>query len=167
MKSWRVTFENLGQAEALLRGLMKTIPATAPKHAKEFMEAGLVEFKARILASKFDVHPLNEDYRRRKIAAGFSGRTLVRSQGYVDGLKLWTNSKGAVGIVPSGKSEDGTGLEYTKVAALLEYGTRKMLARPHWAPFGRWAQKKLWPKFATQWAKDAYARAMKMAKGEK
>ena len=85
--------------------------------------------------------PLNEKYRRYKLRKGLDTRILLAYHYYINSITAYRSGNDwVVGTKPFQKHPK-TGLPMEKLARFLEFGTRKMPARPHWRPAFLEAQK--------------------------
>jgi hypothetical protein len=83
---------------------------------------------------------LNEQYLQWKIRMGYDRRILIRTGDYLDAITVVRQGRGArVDIDTSARTMNN--IPMTLLAKWLEYGTRKMPARPHWRPTSLWAQR--------------------------
>jgi|DewCreStandDraft_5_1066085.scaffolds.fasta_scaffold24393_2 ribosomal protein S30 len=111
---------------------------------------GFSKFVAEKMAERVKAHiekqeprlkwkPLSKAYLRRKIRLGYDKRILIASGQYIDSIYVYRSDKAyVVGVRPrihmgaKGLSEGG--MKMSLLAKWLEFGTRKMPARPHWRP---------------------------------
>ncbi len=85
--------------------------------------------------------PLSEKYRRYKLRKGLDTRTLLAYHYYVNSITAYRSGNDwVVGAKPFQKHPK-TGIPMEKLARFLEFGTRRMPARPHWRPAFLEAQK--------------------------
>jgi len=130
----------LGTAEKLLRKVGRQIN-------RELMRQLVVDFAERtharltrgIKEQTFALTPLSRRYLEQKIACGYDRRILIRSGDYLNAIRVRTTARSAaVEVNPNSKTD--TGIPMNTLALWLEYGTRRMPARPHWRPTALWAQ---------------------------
>jgi len=100
-----------------------------------------------IRSGSFSVPPLTEAYRKEKSSwtgvdstGGLVGLpVLMRSGGYVNAIKAIHDKLGwRIGFKQSDKNERQT--SYDDIAKWLEFGTSRMVARPHWRPTAEYAR---------------------------
>lgn len=121
------------------------------KHVLEFVTEVKNRVEQSILSQSFKISPLTKKYLKWKIAKGYSTRVLIRTGRYVksivikriDDPKTKEGLGYAVGI--DGRKKTASGEPMWKLAAWLEYGTKRMPARPHWRPVTAWAGE-AWPR---------------------
>lgn len=102
------------------------------------------EFRDNIYKQRFKLHPLNPRYLKWKIRHKLDPRILIATKKYVRAIGVKKTKRGAIiGLVRGTriditKTRDGKlkirKIPYTTLARWLEYGTKRMKARPHWRP---------------------------------
>ena len=83
-----------------------------------------------IKRGQIDMPPLTEVYGARKLREGYRGKTLVRTQDYVRSIQ-------AVRLVAKQRKSSwavGVPLAFEKLSLTLEFGSKTMVARPHFRP---------------------------------
>lgn len=96
--------------------------------------------KSVLLRQAYTWKPLSERYLAWKKREGLDLRTLIATKTYVQSIRAVPRKrKGEIvswGVGPGHPNEKHgpSGLRLHDLARLLEYGTRRMPARPHWRP---------------------------------
>jgi hypothetical protein len=127
------------------KAFVKAFGDTRKKEADKVMVASakaiVAEVKDVIERQRYHWKPLSEMYRDMKIAKGLDERILIATGLYKRSIKWWKTTGGEVRFgVPRGiRTQEGVPLWL--ISKWLEFGTRKMPARPLWRPvlssFGR------------------------------
>ena len=82
--------------------------------------------------------PLNEQYRKQKIADGQSEKIYVQTSTYLQSItsNLTKNGRGNLKLVYGVRrvAKDKTGKEAVNIAVALEFGNGRVPARPLWRP---------------------------------
>ena len=118
------------------------------RHIEKGYEKKMAEYIAEYLRKgifrqkwKSRWKPLSEKYHGYKLRKGLDTRILLAYHYYVNSITAYrSGSDWVVGIKPFQKHPK-TGIAMEKLAKFLEFGTRKMPARPHWRPAFKEAQK--------------------------
>lgn len=121
---------------------------------REFGKRVELELRRRIIQQKLDVPGLTPTYLAEKARRKWSLKTLFRTGGYVHSIRA-RYSNGFLRILPEGE-DPVSGVKYREIAKHLEFGTRRMPARPHWRPMIPWAKKEF-AKFIRTWTEKAMA----------
>lgn len=141
---------SFSQAQLFLRDLPRSYQDSVRAAMRDFGQETLSELKLRI--SSGSVQPgLNAEYSAWKQSKGFDERTLLRTHGYLNSLRLVSERSGFTiyvdGVEPiledpeTGRTIAGRSRNsYALIAFWLEYGTQRMPARPHWEPTARRAR---------------------------
>lgn len=125
------------------------------KLLQEFGKKVEHELRRRIVTQKLNVPALSSAYLREKAQRRWSLKTLVRTGGYAKAIRA-KYIKGQLRIVAEG--EDAiSGVKYGEIARHLEFGTKRMPARPHWRPMIPWA-KRAFSKYIRKWAAETVAK---------
>jgi hypothetical protein len=95
------------------------------------------EIRHNIFAQLYKHIPLNPQYRADKIRKGFDSRILLRTKTYASSIGVWRRKKKnviefSVGVPSNKRNLDGVLLK--DIGRWLEFGTSKMVARPHFSP---------------------------------
>ena len=91
-----------------------------------------------IWTQRYNLAPLTIKYLTKKIAKGLDPRILLATQEYylsIIVVRLEDPVKGVmyyVGVKPGKHSQSD--ITYDQLARMLEFGTSRMPARPHWRP---------------------------------
>lgn len=84
-------------------------------------------------AAHLKLHPLSPAYLARKKALGKDTRILIATRKYVKAIGAIETPFGAtVGLTRKTRKDGDRILEYAKLQRWLEFGTKRMRARPHW-----------------------------------
>lgn len=144
------TVRTMGWADTavLLRRIAKRLKHEIPNiHVKRFAEITQKKLQEGIRKQTFKLAPLTKHYLRRKVREGYDRRILMRSSEYVDSIQIFKQGRRIWGVgIPVRKKSHKKTLEMWKLAHYLEYGTKRMPARPHWRPVIAWVEK-AWPKY--------------------
>lgn len=129
--------------------------------------------KEVIKNQEYNWQPLSPKYAEWKKRMGLDPRTLVSKGDYVDAIGVYEKPEGKyVGFKPGEKHRslnwDGTYfyLDYVKLARILEFGNRKVPARPHWRPVASEA-KQMFNQTSKELAKELRDRASQIFIGIK
>lgn len=121
---------------------------------REFGKKVEQELRRRIKQQKLEVPGLTPAYLAEKARRKWSLKTLIRTGGYMNSIRAqYTN--GSLKLLPVGE-DPISGVKYSEIARHLEFGTRRMPARPHWRPMIPWA-KKAFSKYIRSWAEKVLA----------
>jgi hypothetical protein len=105
------------------------------RHTRRFANEFKDELVFRIASQAFNHQPLNPDYKAGKVAQGLDPRILIATREYLDSIQV-TKLIGEYGYrvgVPN-RIHSGSNISLRDLARMLEFGTSRMPARPHWRP---------------------------------
>jgi len=97
--------------------------------AQEFHD----DLVGKIERQEFHHIPLKPGYREAKIKAGLDPRILIATGDYISGIQVEDTLRGtAVGL--SNTAMHNSGLTFSRIGKVHEYGVNHIPARPHWRP---------------------------------
>lgn len=127
---------------ALMQNFTRAFRETVPQVFAEFGEEKAKEFvdelKFKISAQLFNHIPLQRDYYLSKLRNGLDPRILIATGEYLDKItyeRVEDDTSGVVfrcGMAPG--IHGSSGLQLAALQRMLEEGTSRMPARPHWHP---------------------------------
>jgi hypothetical protein len=106
------------------------------------LEEEAAYLKSAIQNQELDLAPLTPDYLAWKVLKGLDPRVLMATREYVDKIGVYEDKSGSryVGIPDENHTpakEQGVAIPLRDLAKWLEFGTIRMVARPHYGPVHR------------------------------
>lgn len=112
------------------RSTVAAARSTIDQFGQQFRD-DLVE---RIESQRFRHAPLSPGYVEAKRRAGLDPRILIATHEYLDSIEVSPLTDGSgVRVGVGGRTHSG-GIPMRQLARMLEFGTIRMPARPHWRP---------------------------------
>lgn len=141
-----------------LYALRREFRAEFEDFTETMAKRGAANIKRRIYAQSYGHAPLNPLYRKRKKRHGLDTRILIATGAYVASIEARRQNKHQWIIAPRPGASHGRRAMST-IGLWLEYGTRRMPARPHFRPEAAKLRKEMMA--------EAKKRASKIGKGVK
>ena len=126
----------IGQfAESFRRNASQVMEDYGEEIANEFIEG----LKTKLENQVFNHEPLSPSYRQSKIDRRLDPRILIATHEYIDSFVAERDENAAPGVIQfrCGVREgihSSSGMTYSLLARVHEYGRGRVPARPHWRP---------------------------------
>lgn len=139
-----VKFKFLG-LEAIGRIIARIRAKARQAEALEmFSEEVRLKLRDTIEKQGFRHASLSLGWTKKKRYRGLDARILIASSEYVNSFYTGKTARGFFVTTPA---------RFSSLAGWLEFGTKRMVARPHWRPIMVWAEGQ-WGRVAEQFGKD-------------
>jgi hypothetical protein len=158
--------KSYGEVNDFLKALPRSYERERAREMRNFGTNTLVALQMKIASGETGV-PLSPAYLRWKERLGLDTGRLVRTRHYYYNLSLTTTDTGFE-ITPTGiepaifdkykRLVNPNPQSYDVIAKWLEYGTKRMPARPHWRPVAFRAEKEF-PQIMANVVEAAFRRA--------
>lgn len=97
------------------------------------------DIRRRIEEQEFDHVPLDPEYKRSKERKGLDERILIATKDYLNGITtdvVMDGQRAEIQVGVEDREHEPSGLPLHKLAAIHEFGTSTIPARPVWRPMG-------------------------------